>query len=235
MLSVDDVAAWAKSINVSGVMLDYEPDTSNATSEAARNPRPACDPPRPLNELSRRWVRAYAAYVAALTESMHAVGLRAEMCISDWGILDGHTVPEGYGAYRRPARNSVWWSPRTVADRRYAATGVDRMMSMAGTYFGTNLTRNEYNVDLELSQGASLDQTAVGVGTMISENCSTGPAKWDYNWTEAGLRDFVNFVEEKGIEHLDFWRADIDNEGDCTEAYYFDVAAEFLAGGLGDA
>ena len=215
MLSVDDVAAWAKSINVSGVMLDYEPDTSNATSEAARNPRPACDPPRPLNELSRRWVRAYAAYVKALTESMHAVGLRAEMCISDWGILDGHTVPEGYGAY--------------------AATGVDRMMSMAGTYFGTNLTRNEYNVDLELSQGASLDQTAVGVGTMISENCSTGPAKWDYNWTEAGLRDFVNFVEEKGIEHLDFWRADIDNEGDCTEAYYFDVAAEFLAGGLGDA
>ena len=97
------VAAWAKDINVSGVMLDFEPETSNAT-----------------------WVRAYAAYVKALSDAMHRVGLLCEMCISDWGILDGHTIDEGYGIY--------------------AAAGVDRMMSMAGTYYGTNVSKNEANV-----------------------------------------------------------------------------------------
>jgi hypothetical protein len=182
---VSQVAAWAQRYNVSGVMLDYEPTTSAAER-----------------------VVQYAGYVGNLTAAMHSVGLQSEMCVSDWGILDGHTTVEGYGAY--------------------AATGVDRMMSMAGTYFGTNLTRNEYNVDLELHQGVSLSQLAVGVGTMLLSNCPTGPAKWNYNWTESGLRKFARFVESRGIRHLDLWRADIDDEGSCTEPYYFDVAREFL-------
>ena len=37
--------------------------------------------------------------------------LRGEMCTAAWGILDGHTVPEGYNIY--------------------AKTHVDRMMSMS--------------------------------------------------------------------------------------------------------
>ena len=37
----------------------------------------------------------------------------------------------------------------------YAKTGVDTMMSMAGTYYGTNLSKNKHNVELELDQGPS--------------------------------------------------------------------------------
>ena len=175
--------------NLSGVMLDYEPATSAA----------------PL-------ARLYSEYVGNLSVAMHAVHSAAEMCTSDWGILDGHRLPEGYGLY--------------------AVTGVDRMMSMAGTYFGTNLTKNRYNVDLELKQGVSLSQLAVGIGTMIEPSCATGPAKWDYNWTEAKLNEFVAFVEQRQITRLYFWRADIDDEGDCTSPYFFDVARRWLAGGL---
>ena len=96
-----EVAAFAKSINVSGFMLDFEP----ATSEVS-------------------WVHAYADYVGAFAAAMHKEGLKAEMCVSSWGILDGHLLPggEGYGIYAR--------------------TGVDVMMSMAGTYFGTNVSKN---------------------------------------------------------------------------------------------
>lgn len=185
--NVAEVAAFAERINVTGLMLDYEPQTSVASL-----------------------ARAYASYVRAFSHAMQAVGLQAEMCTSDWGILDGHTVPEGYGLY--------------------ASTGVDRMMSMAGTYFGTNLSKNRYNFDLERAQGVTLDQLAVGVGTMIADGCATGPGKWNYNWTEAKLRDFVSYVQKADTRALDIWRADIDNEGDCTEPYYFDVAAAFLAG-----
>ena len=71
---VADVAAWVKRNNMSGVMLDYEPSTSAA----------------PL-------ARLYAEYVGNLSAAMHAVGSSAEMCTSDWGILDGHLLPEGYG------------------------------------------------------------------------------------------------------------------------------------------
>jgi len=85
-------------------------------------------------------------------------------------------------------------------------------------------------VDLEIAEGTSLDQLAVGVGTMITDGCPTGEAKWDYNWTESRLRDFVGSIEQRGVQSLDFWRADIDDEGNCTESYYFDVATEFLQG-----
>ena len=87
-LHVDKVAAWAKRNHFSGVMLDYEPHTSAADR-----------------------VHQYAAFVGNLSRAMHAVGLQAEMCVSSWGILDGHSTPQGYGVY--------------------ASTGVDRMMSMA--------------------------------------------------------------------------------------------------------
>ena len=185
--NVAQVAAFAKRINASGLMLDYEPKVSDASL-----------------------ARAYASYVRAFSQAMHSVGLQGEMCVSDWGILDGHTVPEGYGLY--------------------ATTGVDRMMSMAGTYFGTNLTKNRYNFELERAQGVGFDQLAVGLGTMIDEPCPTGPAKWQYNWTEAKLRNFVGYVQQAGTRYVDIWRADIDNEGNCTAQYYFDVARDFLAG-----
>ena len=217
---VAEVAAFAQKINgkrsrpsassrtasrscrtVSGFMLDFEP----ATSEVA-------------------WVHAYADYVAAFTKAMHAAGLQAEMCVSDWGILDGHFLKsgEGYGVYAR--------------------TGVDKLMSMAGTYYGSNLTKDLHNVDLELEQGVSLRQLAVGIGTQINPAVASGcpvpgpmgckaPGGHCYNWTESRLKDFVAEMVSRKVTTIDMWRADIDREGDCTEPYYFDVAERFLAGG----
>ena len=49
-------------------------------------------------------------------------------------------------------------------------------------------------------------------------------------WRDAA-RDFVGFVESRSISKLYFWRADIDDEGECTAPYYFDVARRWLAGG----
>ena len=59
---VGEAVAFAKAINATGFMLDYEP----ATSEPA-------------------WAMAYAKFVAAFTAAMHGAGLTAEMCVSSWG------------------------------------------------------------------------------------------------------------------------------------------------------
>eukprot|EP01052_Picozoa_sp_SAG31_P042041 SAG31_NODE_6551_length_1981_cov_0.868757_3_plen_77_part_00 len=53
---------------------------------------------------------------------MHAVSLKAEMCVSDWGILDGHFLSNGTSCSGPDCGYGV-----------YAQTGVDVMMSMAGT------------------------------------------------------------------------------------------------------
>lgn len=202
--NVGAVAAFAKASNVSGLMLDFEPDTSAAA-----------------------WAEAYAGYVRAFSAAMHAVGLEAEMCVSDWGILDGHEVPghPGYGIY--------------------AKTGVDVMMSMAGTYYGTNVSRNLANVDKELADGVSLQQLHAGIGTQIDAGLAPSPSACPpvepmgckvpggqcYNWTSARLASFVGALEDRGVRNIDMWRADIDQEGACTEPWYFDVAERFLAGG----
>eukprot|EP00040_Diaphanoeca_grandis_P002922 m.23116 g.23116 ORF g.23116 m.23116 type:complete len:320 (-) comp14076_c1_seq1:59-1018(-) len=196
----DEVAAFAKRINVSGFMLDFEPDTSEVS-----------------------WVYAYRDYVAAFTTAMHNVGLKAEMCVSSWGILDGHELPngEGYGVF--------------------AKTGVDVMMSMAGTYYGTNLTKNLVNVDNELKDGVSLTQLAAGIGTQIdptiSDTCPPVKAMGCkvtggqcYNWTETRLASFVTSLVDRNVTTIDMWRADIDSEGVCTEPWYFEVTAKFLSG-----
>lgn len=198
---VAQVAAFAKAINVSGLMLDFEPATSAIP-----------------------WVEAYASYVAAFSKAMHAEGLKAEMCVSSWGILDGHFLPnnEGYGIY--------------------AKTGVDTMMSMAGTYYGNNITNDLVNVDLELKQNVSISQLAAGIGTRIepkiSASCPTVKPMGCkiaggqcYNWTETRLTSFIASLEKRGVKHIDFWRADIDEEGVCTEPWYFAAAEKFLAGG----
>ena len=59
--------------------------------------------------------------------------------------------------------------------RLYAQTGVDGMMSMASTYFGTNLSSNEMWVQKELDDDVSLEQLRVGIG---STNAIF--SKWDY-------------------------------------------------------
>ena len=116
------------------------------------------------------------------------------------------------------------------------------MMSMAGTYYGTNVTRNLANVDTELKDGVSLTQLAAGIGTQIDMTMSPDcpavrpmgchvPGGQCYNWTEARLATFVGGLVERGVERIDIWRADIDDEGGCTEPYFFSMAEKFLAGG----
>ena len=155
-------------------------------------------------------------------DAMHTAGLRGEMCVAAWGILDGHSLPdhEGYGVF--------------------AKSGIDGMQSMSSTYFGTNITKNTANVDTELQQGVSLSQAAVGIGTQIDPSLAdcppvgpmgcTEPGGQCYDWSETKLRSFVSSLAERGVTTLTLWRADIDAEGECTEPYFFDVAEEFLAG-----
>ena len=116
------------------------------------------------------------------------------------------------------------------------------MMSMAGTYYGSNVTRNLVNVDKELKDGVSLKQLAAGIGTQIDPaispdcpavkpmGCKT-PGGQCYNWTEPRLTTFVGGLVARGVTRIDLWRADIDNEGGCTEPYFFKMAEQFLAGG----
>ena len=65
----------------------------------------------PTTNISHVHAEAYAAFVRALTVGMNAVGRRAEMCISSWTILTEFGL--------------------------YAQTGVNSMMNMASTYYGT--------------------------------------------------------------------------------------------------
>ena len=154
-----------------------------------------------------RMVKLYASYLKSLASSLHMVSKEAGMCISSWGILDY------YG--------------------EYADTSLDIMMSMAGTYFGTNVSKNMYNVQQELAAGVSLKQISIGVGSMMTSSCRQRQ-RWNYNWTQARLSEFVAWAEHKGVESIDVWRADIDSPGggtECTQQFYFDIIKAFLSHG----
>mmetsp|Transcript_65946 Transcript_65946/g.155783 ORF Transcript_65946/g.155783 Transcript_65946/m.155783 type:complete len:165 (-) Transcript_65946:16-510(-) len=146
----------------------------------------------------------YADFLGALGTASHPQKVQTAMCVSDWGILDYYDL--------------------------YAKQPLDTMMSMAGTYFGTNITKNQHNLQLEHQGGASPSQIAVGVGSMMTDACASR-AKWQYNWTMTGLTSFVQWIEAEGLaEAIDVWRSDIDNQGpwNCTEPYYFDLLAAWL-------
>lgn len=176
-------AQWASDAGVTGLMIDYEPDSSNIS--LAQN---------------------YSEFARNLTVASHARGVQAAICISDWGILQYYDL--------------------------YAKSGVDSMMSMAGTYYGKNISKNKFNVEQERQKGTSPSQLAIGVGTMMVPDCASR-AKWNYSWTEEKFRDFVKWANDTGARTIDVWRADIDSPGggpDCTEQYYFDAIAAFLKG-----
>jgi hypothetical protein len=86
--------------------------------------------------------RAYASLIKALGAGLHQHGLELDICISDWSILTSFEL--------------------------YAATGVDRMMSMGSTYSGLNVTRDKGWVIAEQAAGVSGTQLAVGIGSMRS-------------------------------------------------------------------
>ena len=89
----------------------------------------------PSTNISRAHAQAYAAFVQELARALHAAPARRislDMCVSSWGILDKFDI--------------------------YAATGVDGMMTMAATYNGSDVPRNEGWVAKAIYQGTALDQ-----------------------------------------------------------------------------
>ena len=167
----------------------------------------------PTQNYTAAHVNAYAAAAKVFADAMHSRGMRLGMCISSWGINDAHEVPQGL--------------------RVYADTGADILMSMAPTYYAKgDLSKAKNFVETTLAQGVSHSQLAVGIGSVLTPNCPTGQAKWDYNWTSASLSEFVGFLDQPAHTPaaIDVWRADIDSEGNCTESYYFDILAHWLRG-----
>lgn len=153
----------------------------------------------PRSHITLEHARAYATLIAVLADELHRRGPTLEICVSSWSILTQFGL--------------------------YAATGVDGMMSMASTYFGTNLSRNEDWVQRELRSGVSLQQLRVGIGSTNHIH-----QKWNYNWTEARLRAFVDWLIARRIRHLDVWRTDIDalNATNGTEPWVYDTVRHFL-------
>lgn len=81
----------------------------------------------------------------------------------------------------------------------------------------------------EQEEGVQPSQLAVGVG---SESTTPHPNDPGYNWTESELRDFVGWLEERGVQHIDLWRADLNtlNHVDGTLPWIYDTLASFLKG-----
>jgi hypothetical protein len=145
--------------------------------------------------------RAYANLVKALAAGLHEHGLQLDMCISDWSILTAFGL--------------------------YAGTGVDRMMSMGSTYSGVNVSRDMMWVEREQAGGVSPAQLAVGVGSVSSTPHPLDPG---YNWTELQLAQFIGWCEQRGVQHLDLWRGDLNtlNPVDGTAKWYYSLLAKFL-------
>eukprot|EP00756_Hemistasia_phaeocysticola_P007837 Hpha_TRINITY_DN14415_c0_g1::TRINITY_DN14415_c0_g1_i7::g.157873::m.157873 len=71
----------------------------------------------------------YAAMLKAIAAPMQSAGLLMGMDISSWGILGANDF------------------------KTYADVGLDIYMSMASTYFGTNVTKNEEFLKQEIAAG----------------------------------------------------------------------------------
>ena len=155
----------------------------------------------PASNYTHEHAEAYAAFVSSLASALHARGRTLDICVSSWNILTEFGL--------------------------YAKNGVDGMMSMASTYFGTNVSSNEEWVRKELADGVSLAQLRVGIG---STNAIF--SKWDYNWTESRLTAFVGWLEAQGVLHIDLWRTDIDgvNATNGTAAWDYEHVHVAAAG-----
>lgn len=51
-----------------------------------------------------------------------------------------------------------------------------------------------------------------------------------HQWTEAGLRHFVAWLQSKQLANLDVYRCDMHLLNATTEEWYYDITARFLRG-----
>jgi len=154
-------------------------------------------------DITQAHAQKYANFLSKLSTGMHREGMEAAMCVSSWGIMTKFGL--------------------------YAKTGVDSMMTMASTYFGRDVSANKDWVTTMLNQGTSLDQAAIGVGTMQASG-HTDSQQWDYKWSSSKLHSFVSWLQDNEIRNLDVWRSDIDSLTGAPEQYFYDYAEAFLAG-----
>lgn len=158
----------------------------------------------PSTNYTMNHARAYGAFLTALGAALRDNNLKIGMDIAGWGIL-----------------NKDFWP---------AYPGLDRYTSMTPTYSGANVS-----LDIEFAAEAvaalPTGTPSFGVGTELLKACGT--PKWDYHWTEAGLRAFVSGAAAHGAAGIDFWRADIDHYCDNgTQPWMLQASRDFLAGKL---
>ena len=57
-----------------------------------------------------------------------------------------------------------------------------------------------------------------------------------YSWTEPELVQFIGWCEQRGVQHLDLWRGDLNtlNPVDGTAEWYYGLLAKFLMKQKGD-
>jgi hypothetical protein len=177
--NVDVAAATAARVGVRGFVVDYEPVTNYTVAHA----------------------QAYAAFLTALADALHARGLVLGADVAGWSILDRWDV--------------------------YAPTPVDFFTSMTPTYFGSNLTMNEAFVSGALAAGIAPSRFGTGIGTILAPGCKP---EWDYKWTQSALDTFLGWVGGQGVGRVDFWRADIDHYQQTAD-WVVEAAAAYLKAG----
>jgi hypothetical protein len=148
------------------------------------------------------------AYGAFLGNLSAAIApLRVGMDVAGWGIL-----------------GPAFWP-------HYLQRGVSRFTSMTPTYDASNVTANRVFVKAALS-ALPPGSYAAGIGSVLAP----GPCKWNYQWTNATLAPFVQFLTEQSVEFLDVWRCDIDSPydtkgPDATAPFFLEALKGFLGGG----
>lgn len=178
--AVSALVALTSQIGFQGYVVDYEPHESTTKEHA----------------------QAFASFLGALADKLHASGKLLAVCISDWGILNYYSI--------------------------LASAKADRYVSMGSTYKQMPVT-TRFNVERML-QAFPKDTITVGIGTMVPKACqcvfgNTGNCTGDYQWTSDSLSSFVSWLALQGVQRLAMWRADI-YPSYCADAKGNDIGVD---------
>jgi hypothetical protein len=153
----------------------------------------------PVSNYTLQHAEAYAAFLQSLALALHADGLQLGFDCADWGILD-------------------FWTA-------FLGKGIDIFVSMSPTYSGKDVAADRQFVQNMITAGVSTDSISIGLGTMLKPSC-TGYD--NYDWTQATLAPFLDFLQSSSVHSISFWRSDIDDY--CgTAPWMVDLAASFVA------
>lgn len=129
---------------------------------------------------------AYAGFLTELAIELHAAGLKLAVCISDWGIL---------GATHWPVLRSARADSYVSMGSTYKRQGV-----IGGDALGKAHV-------LEMQAVFAAGELVIGIGSMAPTTCEH--LTDDYGWDESSLAAFVDWLQQRGVEAIAVWRADI--------------------------